>query len=221
MGKKYVQEKEGTLKVDLAHWVTVTLNSFEFLYWSELGKIDTPMKIKSLMWLYYHGAINTASRTSHWKQGNSNLCEWCVDVKETFLHMFFECKRTQDFWKHVAQFLAEKINIQYPTAQFKPISKYDIMNAFHSFKGFVPNHQVIFSYAIWELHRAKTEGSLSQIYLSGEQLFKRMKNSIMNKIIEDHHRSKINESNTSWFDRENNWFYIEPGGDFEETVVFI
>ena len=53
MGRKYVQEKEGTLKVDPAHWDTETLSAFRFPYWSELGKIDTPMKIKSLMWLYY------------------------------------------------------------------------------------------------------------------------------------------------------------------------
>ncbi|PVU94710.1 hypothetical protein BB561_002326 [Smittium simulii] len=85
-------------------------------------------------------------------------------------------------------------------------------------QGQLPNTEVIHALALWEIHRAKTEYNLSNINLSGYQMFNRWKINLKNQITMDWSTSKT--SAEQWTKTKTKWFYIEPDGNNKENIVF-
>ncbi|PVU96207.1 hypothetical protein BB561_001321 [Smittium simulii] len=98
------------------------------------------------------------------------------------------------------------------------ITKNDVINGLKKFKGQLPNTEVIHALALWEIHRAKTEYNLSNINLSGYQMFNRWEINLKNQITMDWSTSKT--SAEQWTKTKTKWFYIEPDGNNKENIVF-
>ena len=87
-------------KIELSS-ISEIKESFKNIY-----KITNICKLQSFQYRLLHNKIFCNNILYYWKKSPSQKCENC-DEKETPLHLFVECKYTQDIWEQTQDFLEE------------------------------------------------------------------------------------------------------------------
>ena len=80
----------------------VDVNDFMALFRKNYVVCNVP-KLRSFM----HRAIITNIHLCHWKKKDSNLCSFCSEEPESYLHLFVECDKVVGLWATVKDFLKE------------------------------------------------------------------------------------------------------------------
>ncbi|PVV04530.1 hypothetical protein BB560_000968, partial [Smittium megazygosporum] len=172
--------------------------------WEQIHKLNIEPKKKSLLWCVLHNAIYTNKFFNIINIKNSPYCNLCKNKIETSSHIFYNCKRANDFWNLAKDFFntIKKDNIEIT------IGKRDIIQGLESLKNTIPNHLVVLTLALWEIFRARAEANLTKSSPSGTQIFQRWKAILKRQIIRDW--KKIPYKTNPWAKIETKWFAIEP-----------
>ena len=61
-------------------------------------------KYRSFMYRLLQRAVVTNIHLKHWKIKDSDLCSFCGEKRETYLHLFWECQVVQNLWKEIHEY---------------------------------------------------------------------------------------------------------------------
>ncbi|PVU94604.1 hypothetical protein BB560_005923 [Smittium megazygosporum] len=203
IARKYTSKSETPLFANTKDWddIKETIKP----RWEQIHKLNIEPKKKSLLWRVLHNAIYTNKFFNIINIKNSPYCNLCKNKIETSSHIFYNCKRANDFWNLAKDFFntIKKDNIEIT------IGKRDIIQGLESLKNTIPNHLVVLTLALWEIFRARAEANLTKSSPSGTQIFQRWKAILKRQIIRDW--KKIPYKTNPWAKIETKWFAIEPG----------
>ena len=91
-------------------------------------------KLRTFQFKFLHRRIATNSYLFKTGIASDNLCSFCKERKETFLHLFWECTFVQAFWNEIKQWMSKR-----------PCFPNDVFS-FQSCLGFVDNASNILSH---------------------------------------------------------------------------
>ncbi|OMJ29870.1 hypothetical protein AYI69_g606 [Smittium culicis] len=144
-----------------------------------------------------------------WNKGiysQSQECKSCKARKEITPHIYFGCKRVNDLWKKIYNFICLNSIDNGIASRF---TTEVIFNFLQPMEKKFPKVDILYGLVIWNIYRARVETALSGIKIPGEGLFNRWKYELQQKITMDFKHTKKRES---WIAIRTKWFSIEPGG---------
>ncbi|OMJ23774.1 hypothetical protein AYI70_g2026 [Smittium culicis] len=136
--------------------------------------------------MLFHNALITGEKLRIWNNGQydqSQECKVCKTRKENITHIYFGCRRINDFWKLIRQFINEKSTVD--TGLTSRMTVDIIFDLLEPFKKKFPSAEMLYGLAIWNIYRAKTEAALTKTILPAERIFIRWKYDLKEKIIRD------------------------------------
>ncbi|OMJ21010.1 hypothetical protein AYI70_g3736 [Smittium culicis] len=172
--------------------------------------MDLEPKITSHLYMLFYNAVITGEKLRIWNKGqfdHSQECKVCKSRKENILHIYFGCRRINEFWKLICQFINDKSTVE--TVLTSRITVDIIFDFLEPLKNKFPKIEILYGLAIWNIYRAKTIAAIANTILPAEGIFLRWKNELKDKIIRD---SKHPKKRDTWNKINNLWFSIEPGG---------
>ena len=96
--KQWEQELE--IKIDFQ----IFLQGFKDLY-----VVTNVAKYRSFQYRMLNWAIITNVHLKHWNIKDTNLCTFCGQEKETYLHLFIFCKYVQELWCSIEKFMDQEM----------------------------------------------------------------------------------------------------------------
>ncbi|OMJ13511.1 hypothetical protein AYI70_g8452 [Smittium culicis] len=130
----------------------------------------------------------------------------CKSRKENVVRIYFGCRRINEFWKLIFQFIIN--NTSSDTGLTSRLTVDVIFDFLEPLKTKFPKIEILYGLAIWNIYRAKTEAALANTILPAEGIFLRWINDLKEKITRD----SLHLKRDSWSKIKANWFSIEPGG---------
>ncbi|PVV01119.1 hypothetical protein BB560_004474 [Smittium megazygosporum] len=112
--------------------------------WEQIHNLNIEPKKKSLLWRVLHNAIYTNKLFNIINIKNSAYCSLYKDKIETSSHIFYSCKRANDYWNLVKEFfnITKKDNIEIT------IGKRDIIQGLESLKNTIHKHLFVLTLAL-------------------------------------------------------------------------
>ena len=91
------------------------MSLYDFRYITmEIYSITNITKFRSFQYRLLNRGLVTNIQLEKWSLASSNLCSFCLETRETMIHLLYECQVTQELWKKVEQYVKE-IFPQLPT----------------------------------------------------------------------------------------------------------
>ena len=76
---------------------------------SNINKVTNIRKYRAFQYRLLHRAIILNTHLCHWGKRETNLCSLCGLVKESYTHLFVMCKKVQEIWIEMEEFMYQFI----------------------------------------------------------------------------------------------------------------
>ena len=71
---------------------------FQNTWWKDVWKLQVPQRVKTFIWVLYHGKLMTNKERCHRGMSTDPYCKSCHGKEEDFNHLFRGCSKVREVW---------------------------------------------------------------------------------------------------------------------------
>ena len=79
----------------------------------DIYRITNVPKYRSFQYRLLQRGLVTNIQLHHWQLLDTNMCTLCGKQKESLIHLFYECEKTQILWKQITLWMKEKYKVTF------------------------------------------------------------------------------------------------------------